>query len=91
MAMMILRAVVIGTTAAIVLASSNAGAQPSCQPTILQPCAPQPRLDQSADPSKPSGSSKSDQPARASRRGFQVAPDTTFGLGGRGLGVQRQF
>jgi hypothetical protein len=80
---------IMAATAIALFASADVGAQTSCQPTIMQPCTPPP--DNTANQSKPTVSDKRDQPARASRRGLQVAPDTTFGLSGRSLGLQRQF
>jgi hypothetical protein len=89
-AMMILR-VVIFAMATSVLAFPAAGAQAACQPTISEPCTPQPSADKSADQTKPSGSKKTNQPSGAPG-GLRLTPDTGFGVDkGGALGPQRQF
>jgi hypothetical protein len=87
--MAMLHRIVMAATAATVLASAGVHAQTSCQPTIMQPCAPQPRPDKAADAPKSTGNKSG--PSGESRRGLQVAPETTLGLGRGGLGLQRQF
>lgn len=65
-----------------------AGAQTSCQATIMNPCpSPPPRTDNSA--SEPNKSSK--PPGVPRRGGTPVDPDVTFGLSGRGLGLKGKF
>ena len=86
-----LRVVVMTVAAATFLANvAHVGAQTSCQPTIMQPCAQPPRADGTS--SKLTASNKTDQ-SRSSRRGLSVGPDATLGLGpgARGLGLQQRF
>jgi hypothetical protein len=77
-------------TSAMLLASAHADAQTSCQPTISQPCAPQPRPE--ADQAKPAAPGKSKPSPGAQTGGLRLTPDTGFGVDNRGgLGPQRQF
>jgi hypothetical protein len=76
---------------AILLASANTSAQASRQPTISEPCTPQPPADKSADQAKPPGSKKTNQPAGTPAGGLRLTPDTGFGLDKSGLGSQRQL
>ena len=87
--MMILRVVIFAMTASV-LAFADARAQTSCQPTISEPCAPQPSADKSADQTKPSGSKKTNQPSGAPG-GLRLTPDSGFGMDKGGLGPQRQI
>jgi hypothetical protein len=87
--MAMLRGIVMAATVTTLLTGSDVYAQSSCQPTIMQPCPPQPRPDKAPDPPKATGN-KSSQSGE-SRRGLQVDPDTTLGLGKGGLGLQRRF
>ncbi len=76
-------------TGAMLLASAEASAQTSCQPTISQPCAPQPRPE--AEQTKPAGAAKTKPPTAASAGRLHLTPDTGFGVDGHGgLGPQRQ-
>jgi hypothetical protein len=87
-------AVVMALSAAVWLAGvPDACAQPGCQPTIMKPCAPPtPRPDaDAADASKSNNTNKSNQTQDAPRRGIPVAPDTTFGVGAKGLGLNGKF
>jgi hypothetical protein len=79
--------------AALLLASCVvAGAQTSCQSTIMNPCPPPPpRPDNAANAAKSADSDKSDQSQRGSRRGIPVTPDTSIGLGAHGLGLNGKF
>jgi hypothetical protein len=88
-AMAMLRTMVIAAIVTTLLASADVFAQTSCQPTIMQPCPPPPRPEKAPDPPKATGN-KSSQSGE-SRRGLQVDPDTTLGLGRGGLGLQRRF
>ncbi|MFZ0126369.1 MAG: hypothetical protein WAL48_19545 [Xanthobacteraceae bacterium] len=78
------RPVVLAVSATVLLAGvAQSSAQPGCQPTIMKPCAqPAP---------KPDNAGKPNQAQDAPRRGIPVAPDTTFGLGARGLGLNGKF
>ena len=76
---------------ASVLTFDAAGAQASCQPTISEPCTPQPSADKSADQTKPAGSKKTNQPAGAPAGGLRLTPGSGFGMDKGGLGPQRQF
>jgi hypothetical protein len=92
--MMVRPALLVACAAALLTGLTGEGrAQPGCQATIMKPCAPAaPRPDtNAADASKPNGANKSDQTQAPSRRGIPVAPDTTFGLGARGLGLSGKF
>ena len=80
------------TTSVLAFIDARAQTQPSCQPTISQPCTPQPSADKSSDQTKPSGSKKANQPPGAPAGGLRLTPDTGFGVDkGGGLGPQRQF
>ncbi len=77
-------------TGAMLLASAEASAQTSCQPTISQPCAQQPRPE--AEQTKPTGADKTKSRKGASASGLRLTPDTGFGVDSHGgLGPQRQF
>ncbi len=77
-------------TGAMLLASAEAGAQTSCQPTITQPCAQQPPPE--AEQTKPAGAAKTKSPPGASASGLRLAPGSGFGVDSHGgLGPQRQF
>ena len=89
-AMMISRVVILAMTTSV-LAFAAASAQAACQPTISEPCTPQPSADKSADQTKPAGSKKTNQPAGAPAGGLRLSPDTGFGMDKGGLGPQRQF
>jgi hypothetical protein len=82
-----------GVVAAVLLASCVvAGAQTSCQSTIMNPCPPpQQRPDNAANSAKSADSNKSDQSQRGSPRGIPVAPDTSIGLGTHGIGLNGKF
>jgi hypothetical protein len=86
--------VVLAVSATVLLVGvAQSSAQPGCQPTIMKPCAqPAPRPDaNAADASKPDNAGKPNQAQDAPRRGIPVAPDTTFGLDARGLGLNGKF
>ena len=89
-AMVILRVVIFAMTTSV-LAFAAASAQAACQPTISEPCTPQPSADKSTDQTKPAGSKKTNQPAGAPAGGLRLTPDTGFGADKGGLGPQRQF
>lgn len=85
------RPVVLAVSATVLLVGvAQSSAQPGCQPTIMKPCA-QPAPQPDADASKPNNAGKPNQTQDAPRRGIPVAPDTTFGLGARGLGLNGKF
>jgi hypothetical protein len=77
--------------AAILLASAHAPAQAACQPTISEPCTPQPSADKSSDQPKPAGPKKTNQSAGPPAGGLRLTPDSGFGMDKGGLGSQRQI
>ena len=76
--------------AAILLASAHAPARAACQPTISEPCTPQPSADKSSDQPKPAGPKKANQSAGPAG-GLRLTPDSGFGMDKGGLGSQRQI
>jgi hypothetical protein len=87
--MALLRFAVILTSVTL-LASTHANAQTSCQPTITQPCAQQPRPE--ADQTKPTGADKTKSAKGAKVDGPRLTPDSGFGVDSHGgLGSQRQI
>jgi hypothetical protein len=86
-------AIAVASAAALLAALADARAQPGCQPTIMKPCtAPAPRAEvNAADASKSNDAKKTDQVQNTPRRGIPVTPDTTLGLGARGLGINGKF
>ena len=76
---------------AILLASAHAPAQAACQPTISEPCTPQPSADKSSDQPKPAGPKKTNQSAGPPAGGLRLTPDSGFGMDKGGLGPQRQI
>jgi hypothetical protein len=88
--MMISRVLILAMAAALV-ANAHAPARASCQPTISEPCTPQPSADKSADQTKPAGSKKTNQSAGPPAGGPRLTPDSGFGMDKGGLGPQRQI
>jgi hypothetical protein len=77
--------------AALLANIASAPGQTTCQPTIMNPCPP-PKLRADNQPSMSKADpNKSDQSQSGLRRGLSVAPDTTLGLGPRGLGLNGKF
>jgi hypothetical protein len=66
--------------AAILLASAHEPAQAACQPTISEPCTPQPSADKSSDQPKPAGPKKTNQSAGPPAGGLRLTPDSGFGM-----------
>ena len=90
-AVMMMSRLFIFAIAAILLASAHALAQAACQPTISEPCTPQPSADKSSDQPKPAGPKKANQSAGPPAGGLRLTPDSGFGMDKGGLGPQRQI